>query len=310
MKKPLTRQARMVELIKYLAPDEGYTQSRVEGITLMRSNRALPVTPALYEPSIVFVVQGRKRGIHGGNIYVYDARHYLVLGVPLPFAIETEATDTAPMLGLSLRIDSAMIAELAMGIGANTSQNLGDPATLFATAMDDTLEEVVLRLLETLTSSVESQLLAPLIYREITYRVLTGEQGAKLHAALLQDGNFKRIAKVLRRIHHEFECRLDVSSLADDANMSIPTFHTHFKAITATSPIQYIKAIRLHQARLLMIRNGVTATCASQKVGYESASQFSREFKRLFGRSPTQEARHLKKTLSMNKPPSAVIGEE
>jgi len=138
--------------------------------------------------------------------------------------------------------------------------------------------------------------------REITYRVLTGDQGASLRAALLQGDHFGRIAKVLRRIHAQYGGQLDVATLASEANLSVPAFHAHFKAITQTTPIQYIKAIRLHQARLMLIRNGMNANTASAQVGYESPSQFSREFKRLFGRSPLDEARHLKEVLSLASP--------
>ena len=168
--------------------------------------------------------------------------------------------------------------------------------------METKLEEAVLRLLEALSSTTEAKLLGPSIVREITYRVLTGSQGGRLRAALEQSGHFGRIAKILHRIHHHYAGRLDVSSLAKEANLSVPAFHAHFKNVTDTSPIQYIKNIRLHRARLIMIRKGVNAATASEQVGYESASQFSREFKRLFGRSPIEETRHLRQILSLADP--------
>ncbi len=299
------QQLRMVELIKSLAPTEGYTESMLDGVTFMRSDQAVPNTPALYEPSIVIVVQGRKRGFHGGRMYVYDARHYLVLAVPLPFSIETEASAAEPLLGLILRIDPTMVAELAMEVDETLLQRPLNPVSLNATPIDDKLESATLRLLEALSSPLECKLLAPAIVREITYRVLTGEQGDGLRAALVQGSNFGRIARVLRRIHDQFDHNLDVGTLAQEASMSVPTFHTHFKAVTLTSPLQYIKTIRLHQARLMMIRNGMSAVAASQQVGYESTSQFSREFKRLFGRSPKDETRHLKTLLSLSEPVTA-----
>jgi AraC-like DNA-binding protein len=297
--KGLVRTARMAELIGQLAPAEGYTQSALDGVTLMRSNRPLPRTPALYEPSIVIVAQGRKRGFHGGNAYVYDAQQYLVLAVPLPFDIETEATPQEPMLGLALRIDQATTAELALAIDESEPERAPAPQTLFATALDERIGDATIRLLEALTNPTDARILAPGIVREITYRVLMGNQGSSLRAALTQGSHFARIAKALRRIHDHFDEELDVATLAGHANMSVPAFHTHFKAVTQTSPLQYIKAMRLHQARLLMIRNGLSATTASERVGYESASQFSREFKRMFGRSPVAEARYLKDVLSV-----------
>jgi AraC-like DNA-binding protein len=168
--------------------------------------------------------------------------------------------------------------------------------------VDERIGDATVRLLEALLSPCESKLLGSSIVREITYRVLKGEQGGSLRAALTQGGHFGRIAKALRRIHAQYDHQLDVATLASEANMSVPAFHAHFKAVTSTSPIQYIKAMRLHQARLLIIRSGLTAATAAEHVGYESASQFSREFKRMFGRSPLEEARYLKDVLSLASP--------
>jgi AraC-like DNA-binding protein len=133
--------------------------------------------------------------------------------------------------------------------------------------------------------------LGPSIMREIGYRVLTGEQGDAIRAALAQQHHFGRIAKTLRRIHANLEQDLDVETLAREAGMSLAAFHAQFKSVTATSPMQYVKAARLHQARLMMVQDGVSAGAAAARVGYASASQFSREFKRLFGRNPSEELR-------------------
>ncbi|MET1115949.1 MAG: AraC family transcriptional regulator [Comamonas sp.] len=292
--------ARMVELMQQLAPAEGYARSRLDDVTLMRADRPLPCMPALYEPSIVFVVQGRKRGFHAGEMYVYDQQHYLVLSVPLPFDIETEASRETPLLGISLRIDTAMTAQLALELGAGNAP--GRPATLFSSRMDARLEDTLARLLEALALPDEARLLGPAIVRELTYRVLTGEQGDSLRAALQHNSHFGRIARVLRRIHCDYAQPLDVATLAEQAHLSAPAFHVQFKAVTATSPLQYLKATRLHHARLLMVRQNLSAAGAAAQVGYESPSQFSREFRRLFGRPPGEEALHLKGLLSLAAP--------
>lgn len=287
---------RMVELMLRLAPEEGYTAAQLDGITFMRSNRPLPVTPALYEPSIVIVIQGRKSGLHDGNLYVYDAQHYLVLALPLPFAIETEATAEEPMLGVALRVDPLLVAELVMELDEPSASAA---ATLYSSPMDARLSDATLRLLEALADPDEVRLLGPSIMREIVFRVLQGEQGSGLRATLAQNSHFGRIARVLQRIHRDYQSSLDVPSLAEIANMSVPAFHVHFKAMTSRSPLQYLKAMRLHQARLLMIRSDMSAISAAQRVGYESPSQFSREFKRLFGRTPGDETRHFKQLLAL-----------
>jgi len=293
---PESIKRRMVELMLRLAPEEGYTAAQLDGVTFMRSNRPLPVTPALYEPSIVIVIQGRKRGLHDGNLYVYDAQHYLVLALPLPFSIETEASAEEPMLGVALRVDPLLVAELVMDLDEPQPTR---PATLYSSPMDARLSDATLRLLEALADPDEVRLLGPSILREIVFRVLQGEQGSGLRATLAQHSHFGRIARVLQRIHRDYQESLDVPSLAEIASMSVPTFHVHFKAMTSRSPLQYLKAIRLHQARLLMIRNQMSAISAAQRVGYESPSQFNREFKRLFGRTPGDETRHFKMLLRL-----------
>ena len=130
--------------------------------------------------------------------------------------------------------------------------------------------------------------------REIIYRVLYGEQGGALRALAVRHGRFSQIARVLRRIHTEYDKELDIEFLAGEANMSISTFHHNFKAVTSSSPLQYLKNIRLHKALMLMVRDGLNAGTAAGKVGYESASQFSREFKRYFGNTPADEAAKLR----------------
>jgi AraC-like DNA-binding protein len=138
--------------------------------------------------------------------------------------------------------------------------------------------------------------------RELLYRVLTGPQGAAVHAALTQQSHFGRIGKALRRIHASYDRPVDVATLAREAGMSVAAFHAHFKAVTRSTPIQYLKTTRLHKARLLMVQDGVSAATASHLVGYESSSQFNREFKRFFGRTPASEAEVMKKAL-MQLPP-------
>lgn len=290
---------RMIELLNRLAPNEGYTLSALDGVRFMRSNRPLGRTPVLYEPSIVIVCQGRKRGFIGKESYLYDARNYLVLSVPLPFFTETEASAAEPLLAVSLRLDMAAVADLVLRLDQDGTGSKSSPRGIVSTPLEGKLADAVLRLLETLTSALESQILGPGIIREICFRVLIGEQGDAIRAALANQGQFGRIARAMRRIHADYAEPLNVSQLADEVNLSVPAFHAHFKAITQTSPIQYVKTIRLHQARLLMIRDDLTAAAAAFRVGYESTSQFGREFKRFFGRSPREETRIMRSSFEL-----------
>ena len=299
---------RLAGMVAGMALQEGFTASALEYVHFMRSERPMQRTPVMYEPCICIIVQGRKRAYLGDAMFVYDARQYLVVSAPLPFEADTEATPDHPMLGIHLGIQQSLAAELALavqeaqaGVKADAPTKLvGAPAFMYATTVDNTLAETVLRLLQALASPLEAKILAPAIVREIYFRILMGEQGAAMRAALGQGSHFQKITRALRMIHEGLSNKLDVDSLAHESGMSVPAFHLHFKQVTSTTPIQYIKAMRLHKARLLMIRSGMNAYTASNTVGYESSSQFSREFKRLFGRSPLDEVKQMRSVLRMH----------
>lgn len=292
-------QQRMVALLEAQAPVEGYNLTALPDVRFLRSNRPLSRTPVLYDPGIVIVCQGRKRGFFGDQVYVYDAQHYLAVSVPVPFSMETEASEAEPMLAIYFRLDFNVAADLMLQLDERQGSVPAKPKGMMSTPLDANLSASVLRFLEVMSRPLEAQILGPALVREIYFRVLTGEQGGSMRAALTRQGQFGRIAKAIRKIHTCFNQALDIEQLALEAGMSVPSFHAHFKAVTNTSPMQYLKSTRLHQARLLMVRNDVTAAVASTQVGYESSSQFSREFKRLFGRSPIEEVDRMKKTFAL-----------
>lgn len=289
----------MATIIARLAPLEGFTQTALEGVRLTRVNSSLTRVPVLYEPSICIVCQGRKRGYLGRETYVYDAQQFLVLSVPLPFEVETEATPDEPFLGIAVRIDLAAAAELLLALDESGGVAEASPLGICATPLGEELGDAALRLLTALCVPMEARLLGPAIVREIYFRVLTGGRGGAIRAALTHQSQFGKIAKALRRIHADYDRDLDVGRLAREAGMSVPAFHVQFKSVTQTSPIQYVKATRLHKARLLMVQESLSAAQACTRVGYESASQFSREFKRFFGRTPHEEAAFMRGALSV-----------
>jgi AraC-like DNA-binding protein len=271
------------------------------GVTLLRVSRFVPREPVLYEPSAVFVLQGSKHGFVGDKSVVYDAKHYLVLSVPLPFECETIATPDRPLLAVYVHMQREVIAELLTAMRWEDTAPRRPPTTIEAAPLDDRMRENLFRLLEARQSSTDWMVLGPQLVREITYRVLIGPQGYGLRALVKSDGHFTQISRVLQRIHSNYAEPLSVSELASSVGMSQSVFHLHFREITSTSPMQYIKAIRLHQARTLMRYEGLGANVTAVRVGYESPSQFGREFKRMFGYSPGSELAHFRAARSRQK---------
>jgi AraC-like DNA-binding protein len=280
--------SRLAELLTELVvTGEGFLPSRLPGVRLMRSSETYPSTPVSYEPSIIFIAQGRKVGRLGDRVFRYDPGSYLVLSVPLPFECETIGTRDEPLLGLSVRVNPALVAELLLEEDALPTPPSLTPDAIGSVPLTSDLLDAAERLARCLRSPAEARILGPQIVREITYRVLCDRQGPALRALAAPQSHFAQIARALRRIHTEFAETIDVAHLAREAGMSLSTFHAHFKAVTAHPPQRYLQKTRLHKAHTLMI-SGVAVAEAAHRVGYESPSQFSREFKRLFGGTPRE----------------------
>ncbi len=286
--------SRLVSLLDGLVKGEGASPSLLPCVTFMYTTRQIPRRPIAYEPGIFIVAQGRKTGYLGTRKIVYDANHYLVVSVPVPFECETEGSPAKPMLAVKIGVTAAAVTELLMQMEQLQPLNGSQPQIMEATALDDTLVGATIRLLESLRFPDDARILGPQIVREIIYHVLRGKLGRNLRALAAPDSHFGQISRVLNRLHTDYARDYDIATLARDAGMSVAAFHTRFKAITSSPPLQYLKNIRLHKARMLMVNEGINASGAASKVGYESASQFSREFKRLFGNSPATEAAELR----------------
>jgi AraC-like DNA-binding protein len=288
----------LADLISRWAPQEGRTQSSWPGLSFFRASRPSARIPVVYEPCICVVAQGSKRAFLGDRVYTYDPQNYLVLSVPLPAESEiVEASPEEPFLSLALQVDvsalSALLLEMASGDPPPAWRQPARPG-IFVSQMSQDLSGSVMRLLTALGHPLDRRILAPLAVREVLYHVLSGEQGDVLRSVALQDSRSHRIAQVLRFLSTHFEEPLEISTIARAAFMSPSTLHHTFKEVTSVSPLQYLKQIRLHHARLLMLNEGLSAGEAAHRVGYGSPSQFSREFKRLFGAAPVQEVERLR----------------
>ncbi|WP_423821175.1 AraC family transcriptional regulator [Salinisphaera sp. SPP-AMP-43] len=282
-------QQQTVARLERMSPLEGYNLTALPDVRFLRSNRPLRQVPVLYDPGIVIVCQGQKRGYWGDRTYVYDAQHYLAVSIPVPFTMETDASADEPLLAIYLHLDLPLAVELLLDIEGQGSVAPAEPCGMLASPMTPAMAETVARFVDIMASPADARVLGRAMVREIYFRVFQGPQGAGLQAALGAHTPFGRIRHAIQRIHADYAAPLSVDQLARDAHMSVATFHAHFKSATETSPLQYIKMVRLHQARLLMFRDDMTAATAAVAVGYQSASQFGREFKRLFERTPTAE---------------------
>ncbi len=288
---------RLANLLNEVAVHEGSHRTLVEGVQVTRRSQSSPRMPVVYEPNIVVVGQGQKRGYLGDKVYQYDAFNYLVLSVPLPAECEWEASPEDPLLLVAINVDPTMLGEMILELDEPLMPVDTTPRGIATTPMNEELGGAVIRLLECLRCPLDSRMLGRQTVREIIYRVLGGEQGGSLRALASRDDHFARIARVLKQIHADYARPLSADDMARRAGMSVSAFHHNFKLVTASSPLQYLKRIRLDQARRLMAHDGYNANTAARAVGYESASQFSREFKRLFGGTPVEDAEQTRARL-------------
>ncbi|WP_028585577.1 AraC family transcriptional regulator [Desulfogranum mediterraneum] len=285
----------MIGLLEQFCLQELFTESRLKGVRFFKSCNHIPRTPLIYDSGIFIVAQGRKIGYLGDRTFQYDANNYLVASVPIPFQCETFTSGSAPFLGLYIDIEMVILHELIGLVGQHSGGESAKPSEIpkgvGPAMLDEEMYDAVCRLLKSLQSETEARILAPGCVKEILYRALCGTQAPSLYALAMHNGNFARVSNTLRLIHSDYSAKLEVEQLARLANMSLSTFHRTFKEVTSESPGRYLKKVRLTKARDLIQHEKMKVYIAADKVGYESVSQFSREFKRYFGQSPAQMMR-------------------
>ena len=288
---------RMVSALGRLGSEDGARPSRVAGVTLLRAAKSCDPVPVLYEPCIVIVAQGQKRFHVPDGVLTYDPRSYLVVTVPVPADCETTVSPEGPFLGIAVRIDLTILGELLLTMDSQfrPSRNLSAGyVRVVAPSLSPSFSDVAVRLMEALNSESDSRVLGPQLVRELLYRALHDSGGDGLRSLLLGSGARAQIHRVLQRMHLHYAEPLDLATLGRDLGMSSSALHHHFKTLTATSPAKYLKTLRLHKARMLMVQDSLQAAVAAERVGYASPSQFSREFKRLFGVPPGEEAQRVR----------------
>lgn len=285
----------LTDKIKQLKSNEKKLSELLPDVRLLYGTEPGLRTPVMYEPGIIFLFSGHKIGYINERVFRYDANEYLLLTVPLPFECETYATPERPLAGIRLNVDILQLQELLMDIGED---DRFQPSMAASGINSATLSDEILcaaeRLLDVMERPLDARILGKQIIREILYHVLTGPRGGALLALVSRQTHFSLISRVLKRIENKYTENLNVEQLAAEANMSVSAFHHNFKSVTSTSPLQYLKSYRLHKARMMMIHDGMKASAAAMRVGYESASQFSREFKRYFGVTPGEDAARIR----------------
>ncbi|MCP1273468.1 AraC family transcriptional regulator [Gluconobacter albidus] len=281
-----------------LAPRTGYNATLLPGIRILRSETVLEDVPVLYRPGAVFVLQGAKQGFLNSEVYRYDADHYLAVSVPVPFRMSSQASSDQPLLAIYFDFDLRLAAEIVRALEGHVGHDGGVRAkSMVSSRMMPSIADVLQRLLHALHHQKELAILGPGLLRELHYRVLIGPQGNALMAALRGNDTTDRIVHSLTLIRERYNARLSVPELAAEAGMSVPSYHADFKALTGTTPIQYIKALRLHEARLMVARRKSSMAMIAAEVGYASPAQFSRDFKRHFHRTPSEEAKWMQEHL-------------
>ena len=283
-------QQALARIIENRVGATGDYETAIPHLRFFRRDEPAPPTVCMVEPSIVFVAQGAKRLWVGGEGYLYDSSRLLVTSLDLPGGSEVLAASAArPCMGLALKLDMRVLAELIAqgGLPAPDGATAGAGIGIGAATTD--ILAPLERLLALLDDPAAIPVIAPLIQREIYYRLLRGDQAARLRRITAVDSQGHRITKAIDWLKTNFTQSLRVEELAARVQMSATTFHQHFRQLTAMSPLQYQKWLRLNEAKRLMLNEDLDAASAAYKVGYESPSQFSREYSRLYGMSPKRD---------------------
>ena len=275
-------------------------ETAIPGLLLYQKHEPTEPISIMYEPRICVVAQGAKRVLLGDDVFVYDAHHYLITSVDLPTFVQIiEASKEKPCLGLVLNLDQREISQLMVDSNLPPPRPQQSSRAMTTGEVTQPILTSFLRLIDLLDEPKDIPILAPIIKREIFYRLLVGDQGARLRQISSAGSQSQQIARAIDWLKGNFAKPLRIDDLAAQVHMSTSTFHHHFRQVTAMSPLQYQKWLRLNEARRVMLAEDQDAAAAAFQVGYESPSQFSREYGRLFGNSPLRDITNLRQLTAM-----------
>jgi len=289
--------AELVDRITRALPEDGRLDAMGGLFHLHRESSPTAPLHAVSFPAVCFMAQGAKVVHLGEADHRYDPFHYLLITAELPLSSEViQATEDEPYLSVVLRLDPEHVSRVMIEAGAVAGGGGTEPLALDVSPLNEDLLDAALRLVRLVDAPDEAEIVAPLVVREIVYRLLRGAQGGRLRHIAALGGHSPRMAPAIRRLHEAYDQPLAVDELADEVGLSASRFHHHFKAVTGMTPVQFQKTLRLQEARRLLLVDDINAATVGYRVGYGSPSHFSRDYKRMFGAPPLQDAERLRET--------------
>jgi AraC-like DNA-binding protein len=290
----------LVRRLSRIVPADGRVEP-LKGLHLYRLSSPTQLTHTVCELAFCVIAQGSKEILLGDTRYRYDSAHYLLTALELPVTSRViDASPECPYLSLRLILDPALVSAVMVECDHGASHKPANINAISVCPFDEKLLDAVVRLVRLVDSPHEAPFLAPLITREIVYRLLMGEQGERLRHIAVRNDHTHHIATAIERVRRDFNQPLRIETIAREIGMSVSGFHHHFKTMTAMSPLQFQKRLRLQEARRLMLGESLDATSTAHRVGYGDASQFNREYKRLFGLPPRRDVERLRGTVVQN----------
>jgi AraC-like DNA-binding protein len=293
----LSYREELIGLIAQMLPEDG-TLEVIPGLILGRSSQPTDRLHSLFKPAFCVIAQGSKQVLLGEEVLRYDPGHYLISTVDLPIVSHVvEASEKHPYYSVRLNLDAAIVASVMVESEVRTRKGDANLKAMAVSSLDANLLDAVVRLVKLISTPEEIQILAPLIIRETVYRLLRGEQGARLNHLLTSGGDTQRISRAIGHLRENLDHPLRIDNMARELGMSVSGFHHHFKSVTAMSPLQFQKQMRLQEARRLMLGEDLDAASAGFRVGYDDPSHFSREYKKHFGAPPHTDIASIRRTL-------------
>ena len=297
-KKMQINREELIERMTRIAPENSLLEV-FPGIFTYQSSKPTESDISVLKPAFCVIAQGSKDVLLNDELFHYDSGHYLISTLDLPIKSNVvEASREKPYLNLRIDLDPTIVASVMLESNIETKRSGAKVKAMDVSPVDADLLDAVVKLMKLLDTPIEMKLFAPAIIREIIYRLLKGRQGERLSHLVTAEGDTRRISKVVKQLRENIDEPLIIEDTARELGMSVSGFHNHFKSVTAMSPLQFQKQIRLQEARRLMLGENMDVATAGFRVGYEDPSYFSREYKKLFGVPPLRDIARLRSNLA------------